>query len=546
MWSDRSTQDATRVARYWDQLVTGGTNRPDELLESEIDSTLAQTIAWLERVDDAQMASAEFSRRFESQFLQTIGAASPQIDHSARNRVAIAGNRTHQPANRRGLPLPGASERRQRAGGYGWNQRVLFSVAAAAVLIVSLVAIYYAFERRDGSRDSNVILAPSTSIDVPMDRGNAARSGVMPGPGIEHGLVSKWQFAAGRSRVSAPAVAGDTVFITSGSEVGGGSENQGAISAIDATTGSERWRFPTEHAAGTTPAVAHGIVYAGDTGGVFYALDAGTGQELWRSDLQGDWTSAPVIVNDTVFIAAAGNRAALHVAVEAGTVVVGSGLVGAPENGFQLYAFDRTTGEEQWHSGNDRSGQTGLFAFDADSGELLWNFEMASLESGPAISGQRVYAGSTLDGTIYALDLSSGAEEWSAPIGEDLALDSAPAISGGSVFVTTAYGSIVCLDGSSGAERWRASAENLSLNGSAIVVDGAVYVVDTNWGVSALSAVDGSVLWREQLELSGQAVVPPVIQNGTLYIGTSIEADSAYVATLWAFTGSDGTKQEAS
>ncbi len=290
----------------------------------------------------------------------------------------------------------------------------------------------------------------------------------------------------------------------------------------------------------------HGIVYAGDSGGIVYALDAGTGQELWRKELQSDWTSAPVVVNDTVFVGAAGYRSALHVAVEEGSVVVGSGLVGAPENGFQLYAFDRTTGEEQWHSGDDRSGHPGLFAFDLESGELLWNFEMASLESGPAISGQHVYAGSTLDATIYALDLSSGAEEWSAPIGEDLSLDSAPAISGGSVFITTAYGSIVCLDGSTGAERWRASAENISLSGSAIVVESAVYVVDTNWGVSAFSATDGSVLWHEQLDLSGQVVVPPVVVDGTLFIGTSLEADSAYVATLWAFTGSDDTKQEAS
>jgi outer membrane protein assembly factor BamB len=125
-------------------------------------------------------------------------------------------------------------------------------------------------------------------------------------------------------------------------------------------------------------------------------------------------------------------------------------------------------------------------------------------------------------------------------------LDSAPAISGGSVFITTAYGSIVCLDGSTGAERWRASAENISLNGPAIVVDSAVYVVDTNWGVSAFSAVDGSELWSQQLDLSGQAVVPPVIADGTLYIGTSLEADSAYVATLWAFTGSGDSKQAGS
>ena len=171
---------------------------------------------------------------------------------------------------------------------------------------------------------------------------------------------------------------------------------------------------------------------------------------------------------------------------------------------------------------------------------------MASLESGPAISGQQCTPAVRSTPQFTPWISPPGRQEWSAPIGEDLSLDSAPAISGGSVFITTAYGSIVCLDGSTGAERWRASAENISLSGSAIVVESAVYVVDTNWGVSAFSATDGSVLWHEQLDLSGQVVVPPVVVDGTLFIGTSLEADSAYVATLWAFTGSDDTKQEAS
>ena len=363
-----------------------------------------------------------------------------------------------------------------------------------------------------------------------------SRTGWNPNGGSRRGAVA-----------SAPQrLSGDTVFITSGAEIGSGAENQGAIISIDATTGSERWRFPTQHAAGTTPAIAHGIVYAGDSGGIVYALDAGTGQELWRKELQSDWTSAPVIVNDTVFVGAAGYRSALHVAVQEGSVVVGSGLVGAPENGFQLYAFDRTTGEEQWHSGDDRSGQPGLFAFDMDPGNCrgISRWRRSNRGRRSAANTCTPAVRSTAQFTPWIL--SSGAEEWSAPIGEDLSLDSAPAISGGSVFITTAYGSIVCLDGSTGAERWRASAENISLNGSAIVVESAVYVVDTNWGVSAFSATNGSVLWREQLDLSGQAVVSPVIVDGTLFIGTSLEADSAYVATLWAFTGSGDPEQEAS
>jgi len=536
MWRDRSTPESTRVARYWDQVVTGGSGQSPAVVEPDIDPTMVQTISWLERMDDARPASAEFSRRFETEFLSAIGATSEQM--APRPAWATASRETLQraEAQRELIRFPGEHAQRRR---------LLASIAAGLLLFLALGIAYYARDRFGESGEPNVILAPSTAIDVPMDRGNPARSGAMPGPGVSSGLESSWRFEAGRGGISAPAVVGDTIFITSGSDTGGNADTQGSIVAIDAANGDERWRFPAAHVTGGTPAVAGGIVYAGDMGGIVYALDAGTGEEIWRQDLQSGWTSAPVVVDDTVYIAAAPYRASLHIAVQDGTVVVGSGLVGQPGNGFRLYAFDRMTGEARWHAEDERSGQPGLFAFDTEGGTLSWHFEMPSLESGPAISGQRVFAGSTLDGTIYALDFSSGEEEWVAPIGEDLPLDSSPAIAGGSVIVTTAYGSIICLDASSGAERWRASAEHISLNSSAAVVDGAVYVVDTAHGVTAISTADGSVLWSEQLDLTGQVGVSPVIVNGTLFIGTSLEDDSTYVATLWAFTGSGDTNREA-
>jgi hypothetical protein len=59
--------------------------------------------------------------------------------------------------------------------------------------------------------------------------------------------------------------------------------------------------------------------------------------------------------------------------------------------------------------------------------------------------------------------------------------------------------------------------------------------------VSAISAVDGSVLWSEELELAGQVVVSPIVLHGTLFIGTSLIVEEEHVATLWAVTGSSDT-----
>jgi outer membrane protein assembly factor BamB len=361
----------------------------------------------------------------------------------------------------------------------------------------------------------------------------------MPGPGITDDLSVRWSFEVGRDGISAPAVVGDTIFVTSWMDPIGVSDDQGSVIAIDASAGSERWRLPTEHPASTTPAVAGGIVYAGDIGGIVYALDASTGAERWRKELTREWASEPVVVGDTVFIAAASSQSPIHVAYQDGTIVVGSGFVGQPADGFGLYAFDRQTGAVSWSSGDELSGQPGLFAFDAESGAPLWRFATPSLESGPAIDDRYVFAGSSLDSMIYAIDLASGEEVWRAPIDEGLPLNSSPAVSGGSVFVTTEFGTIFCLDASTGEVRWQSSAEHASLNSSAVVVGNTLYVVDTEFGVSALSATDGSVLWSQQLDLTGQVAVAPVVVNGMLFIGTSLEANTAYAATLWALAGAN-------
>jgi outer membrane protein assembly factor BamB len=534
MWHKR-TSESTRIGLYWDAAVTGSDAQSRGIAAEEIDPTLAETLSRLERIDDARPASADFSRRFETQFLEAIGVSGARTAFGPGGG-AIGPEVVRGPAaGGRLIELPVGQVDRRR----------LLAAIAAAILLFAAVAASYSIvsERQDGANiasDVNEIPAPPADFAVPMDRGNPQRSGVLPGPGLSGQLELRWRFEAGRSGISAPALVGDTLFISGGSEAGSEAGGSGSVIAIDFVSGSERWRFPTEHVAAATPAVVDGIVYASDTGGVLYALDAETGDQLWRADLEGGWTSAPVVANQRVFIAVAPYQVSLQVAVRNDTVVLGSGLVGLTE-GVRLFALDPLTGEQRWQSADALAGQPGVVAFDTGSGAPVWTVAMSSLESGPAISGQRVFAGSSLDRAFYALDLASGDEIWQAPIDEDLPLNSSPAIAGGSVFVTTQFGKIVSLDEATGAERWRASAEHVSLSSSAIVVDEIVYVVDTAYGVSAISAVDGSVLWSEELELAGQVVVSPIVLHGTLFIGTSLIVEEEHIATLWAVTGSSDT-----
>lgn len=124
---------------------------------------------------------------------------------------------------------------------------------------------------------TSVAVAQSSKGDVPMFRGNLARTGEMPGPGPDpsRGLEAIWKFASGPSDhpyISTPAVVDGSIYF------GSGDKN---VYALDAKTGEERWRFATNNV-NSSPAVVDGTVYIGSDDKNFYALDAKTGVELWR------------------------------------------------------------------------------------------------------------------------------------------------------------------------------------------------------------------------------------------------------------------------
>ena len=147
-----------------------------------------------------------------------------------------------------------------------------------------------------------------------------------------------------RTVQSSPAVSNGTVFVGA---------RDGWIYAIDAATGTERWRFDHKISwINTSPAIVDGVVYAGSSDAQFVqALDAATGKELWRTTTGTTWSS-PAVAGDIV------------------------------------YAGD---------------GMGRLHALDRKSGKALWSFRTGStVHSSPTPTGDLVFVGST-DGGVYAL-----------------------------------------------------------------------------------------------------------------------------------------------
>lgn len=167
------------------------------------------------------------------------------------------------------------------------------------------------------------------------------------------------------------------------------------------------WFAQTKGAVTDTPAVAFGSVFAGDYSGLFYSLDQATGAVRWTLD-----TASP----QTCFLDAAAPHADTHSAgfgqipaSPAAATIAGRQTVLVAAGG-SLFALDAATGRCLWAQdtdpgkpsdaieiesspvvdsavsppevlvGNDDNssagiGVTGLMAFNAETGALLWKYE---------------------------------------------------------------------------------------------------------------------------------------------------------------------------
>ena len=203
--------------------------------------------------------------------------------------------------------------------------------------------------------------------------------------------------------LSSPVVADGSVYFGSG---------DGNVYALDATTGTQKWKFATGNVVHASPAIADGTVFIGSWDTNFYALDAATGREKWRFKTGEDHDmhnqeglQASPIVSDSIV------------------------YVGCRDSNF--YALDAKTGQKKWAFNNKGSWVVGsaaaqngkiyagtsdsglLYVFDAKSGastELMSSKKWPMFAS-PAIAGTMLYVGSN-EGKLFALNLATQKQAW--------------------------------------------------------------------------------------------------------------------------------------
>jgi outer membrane protein assembly factor BamB len=329
--------------------------------------------------------------------------------------------------------------------------------------------------------------------------------------------------------ISTPLMDGDRIYVAAAHQKGFGTF--GAVYCLDRATGSKSlWAAPFDNDGDlkqvfSTPCLADGRLYIGegfhtDSDCKLFCLDANTGEKLWDFPTSSHTESGPTVADGKVFFGA---------------------------------------------------GDDGVFCLDAKTGKELWHFKGPHVDTGPAVAGKRLYAGSGYGKhEVFCLDTDTGDEVWRVPT--DLPSFGSPVVDGGQVFfglgngdfISSAdvpAGALLCLKAHNGEQLWRfdntADAEHGvgdAVHGKPAVDERHVYFGSRDHYFYCIDRQDGRFRWRQSL---GSAVVAspalvtcPRCGAGTLYavasggLVCSLDAESGHVHWTYDIAAQSGLKPQ--
>ncbi len=361
-------------------------------------------------------------------------------------------------------------------------------------------------------------VADSPVGDVHTYRGDAARTGVMSGPGPAAQPVVQWQAQLDGPIASSPVVAGGIVYVASGN---------GIVHALSLEGGYEKWRKDVGAPIGSsTPLIVGERLVVSDMGGTLRALALDDGSTSWSTSLDGPVNGSPATVDERIFVATLSGTAYAVDAIDGSihwqrelpagvsrSIAVANKFAYMGASDGMLLAVRLQDGEVGWHRQVSSSGEIGtptvaqdivlaasgissadatvkaLVAVEVESGTEVWRYASPTLAQvfTPAVFNETAYLVGK-DGRVVALDLHSGVERWGVDMGQ--ATTALPAIAGGILYVATDEGAVMALTTQDGGHVW--TAQLIAGQAYAPVLSAGFMLVGTSHGVLfALGAPTG-------------------------------------------------------
>jgi outer membrane protein assembly factor BamB len=365
-------------------------------------------------------------------------------------------------------------------------------------------------------------MTPAFAADWSVFKNDVSHSGYTD-DAVNAPLNLKWTKYLGFETDSSPVIVNDILYI--GATYG--------IFALDAKTGKELWRYPTNGFVKSIPAVSNGVIYFGADDKKFYAIDAKDGTLKW--------------VNDKSFGGFIASAA-----------VLGNLVYAIPKDG-TFYAFDTSNGEIVWSTLVGKIAESspaigdGVIAFgtdggeivvlDASNGKLKWSYDtgVSDIKSSPVISDGTIIIGSN-DGSIYALTTEKGNLKWKYSTSDNV--ESSPSVKNGVVYVGSKDSSFLAIDLITGKLKWKFPNSGPVVSAPAISND-IVYFGTSNNFIYGLDANSGQRIWKNSTGLNDQDyITSPAISGNMLYAATHsgfVYAYASGVETVQTPTIKDST-----
>jgi len=377
----------------------------------------------------------------------------------------------------------------------------------------------------------SVSLPPATEV-TSWPQSGGLPSHVMENPALGEQLTRVWSSSIGagggyRARLTAPPILAANLVFTMDSDA--------VVSAFDAATGRQAWSRVTEDPedrstnVGGGIAFDDGIVYAATGRAELLALDAATGTVKWRARLPAGARGAPTIAAGKLFIPLIDSQFVAVSATDGAKIWSYQGssahpvVLGAPAPAFAdgLLIAGFAAGD--------------IVGLVPASGAVVWSDSLAanrgrnSLADVSSISGRilvkngRAYAVS-LGRQLAAFDARNGRRLW------DRAVASAetPWIAGNFIYVTLADGRVAAIAALDGQVAWVTQLDtfaNMEKKKDPItwlgpvLAGGRLRVAGSNGTMLDLSPTTGQIL--ATTTLPGPAALTPIVAGGTLYIVTN-------------------------
>jgi outer membrane protein assembly factor BamB len=268
--------------------------------------------------------------------------------------------------------------------------------------------------------------------------------------------------------LSSPSVWNGAVYFGSG---------DGNIYALDANSGTLKWKFQTGDVVHSSPAIADGTLYIGSWDTYLYALDAATGKEKWRFKTGDD----PDAHN--------------HVGNQSSPAVV-DGVVYFGSRDAYAYAVEAATGKQVWKFSTDGS----------------W------VNNSMAVHEGRAYFGTSVPGIVHAVDAKTGKVLFDLPAGSPVF--ASMTIANGVLYMGNFAGKLTAIDLKTQKPAWVFETDAAKQNASSMTnADGSVKWEGLFPGPNIF--YEDMVLAVHKLFTMGTILSSPVVVGDVVYFGST-------------------------